>query len=124
MNRFEWDSGNWSSGCRRRKELQCGAGGGDDDFFRMQFMKVPDFPQRFSTKVEEECKALCLANCSCVAYARDSNIGCMLWSDSLVDIQNFETVGVDIFIRLSASEIGTFIFLRTTMNSSNDSFPL
>ncbi|KAH6790521.1 hypothetical protein C2S51_005527 [Perilla frutescens var. frutescens] len=108
-NNNEWERGNWSSGCKRITPLlQCEAGKGKgkgDEFFKMQFMKVPDFAQQFSTSQEDECRTICLANCSCVAYARDSNIGCMLWTDSLIDIQTFETVGVDLFIRLSASEL-------------------
>ncbi|KAH6821081.1 hypothetical protein C2S53_014991 [Perilla frutescens var. hirtella] len=104
---YEWQRGNWSAGCKRITRLQCDTGGkGDDDqFFKMQFMKVPDFARQFSTRKEDECRTICLANCSCLAYARDSNIGCMLWSDSLIDIQTFESVGVDLFIRLAASEM-------------------
>ncbi|KAG6394009.1 hypothetical protein SASPL_144585 [Salvia splendens] len=99
----EWARGNWSSGCRRRRKLDCGGG---DGFFRMQFVKVPDLAQHFYSERIDECRRSCLGNCSCIAYAHDSNIGCMFWSDALVDVQKFKGVGVDLYIRLSASELG------------------
>ncbi|KAL1563327.1 hypothetical protein AAHA92_05808 [Salvia divinorum] len=52
---------------------------------------------------ENECRRRCLANCSCLAYAYESNIGCMFWTDVLIDVEKFNGVGVDLFIRLSAS---------------------
>ena len=47
----EWNSGNWSSGCVRRKPLQCERlnnnveEGKADGFFRLKMVKVPDFAQ-------------------------------------------------------------------------------
>lgn len=100
----EWGRGNWSSGCRRKNQL---TGGNGDDFFRMQFVKVPDLAQRFYSGEIDECRRNCLGNFSCIAYAHDSNIGCMLWRGDLIDVQKFKGVGVDLYIRLSASELGT-----------------
>ncbi|KAL8460257.1 hypothetical protein ACS0TY_031973 [Phlomoides rotata] len=100
----EWGRGNWSSGCRRKIQLQCGAGK-EDGFHRLPFMKVPDFAEPFASADVDECKSRCLGNCSCIAYAHDSSIGCMLWRDTLIDIQYFNGVGVDLYIRLSSSEL-------------------
>ncbi|KAH6801746.1 hypothetical protein C2S51_033192 [Perilla frutescens var. frutescens] len=106
LNKDEWESGNWSSGCRRINQLQCDAGGGiRDRFLRLPFMKVPDFAERFYSGQIDECKTRCLNNCSCVAYAHDSNIGCMFWRDSLIDTQKFNGIGVDLYIRLSPSAL-------------------
>ncbi|XP_057768260.1 G-type lectin S-receptor-like serine/threonine-protein kinase At1g11330 [Salvia miltiorrhiza] len=71
----------------------------------MRFMKVPDFAEPWPAVEEDECKRRCLGNCSCLAYAYDSNIGCMFWADALIDVQKFSGVGVDLFIRLSASDL-------------------
>lgn len=109
MSRDEWARGNWSSGCRRINELHCGKG---DGFLRLQFIKVPDLADHFSADMIDECRTKCLENCSCIAYAHDSNIGCMFWRHSLIDVQNFKgvskskDVGVDLYIRLSASDLG------------------
>lgn len=105
-NLSEWDSKNWSSGCRRINQLQCG----DDDFFNMAFVKVPDFAEQFSSGDKDECRRRCLGNCSCLAYAHDANIGCMFWSDALIDVQQFSGVGVDLHIRLSSSDFGNLCF--------------
>ncbi|KAH6790518.1 hypothetical protein C2S51_005524 [Perilla frutescens var. frutescens] len=101
----EWARGNWSSGCRRKNELRCGDG---DGFLKLQFMKVPDFAERLYSVGIDECRMKCSRNCSCIAYAHDSNIGCMFWRDSLIDVQKFKGVGVNLYIRLglSASELG------------------
>ncbi|KAK6149825.1 hypothetical protein DH2020_017350 [Rehmannia glutinosa] len=109
-NTEEWGRGNWSSGCRRRNELRCdqgnSTGGNGDGFLRLQFMKVPDFAEHFSSRQEDECRTRCSTNCSCIAYSHDPNIGCMFWSESLVDVQQFAGVGADLYIRLSGSELG------------------
>ncbi|XP_057764682.1 G-type lectin S-receptor-like serine/threonine-protein kinase At1g11300 [Salvia miltiorrhiza] len=101
VNEDEWRRGNWTNGCGRRNQLQCGKG---DRFQRLQYMKVPDFAQPLPSRVQDECRTTCMANCSCLAYAYDLNIGCMFWSNILIDAQEFDRVGVDLYIRLSASE--------------------
>ncbi|PIN18880.1 Non-specific serine/threonine protein kinase [Handroanthus impetiginosus] len=106
-NKEEWRSGNWASGCQRRMQLQCDQSNntGGDGFLRLPFMKVPDFAEQFSSRGEDKCRSRCLKNCSCIAYAHDPNIGCMFWSGSLIDIQRFDEVGYDLYIRVSASEL-------------------
>ncbi|KAL8467838.1 hypothetical protein ACS0TY_031179 [Phlomoides rotata] len=101
LSKQEWEVGNWSSGCQRRKQLECGD---SDGFSRLQFMKVPDFAQPSFSYNIDDCRSRCLGNCSCVAYAHEPYIGCMLWSGTLIDVQNFNDVGVDLYIRLAASE--------------------
>ncbi|XP_042030253.1 G-type lectin S-receptor-like serine/threonine-protein kinase B120 [Salvia splendens] len=70
----------------------------------LQNMKVPDFAKPLLSMVQDECRTICRRNCSCIAYAYDGNIGCMFWSDTLIDTQDFGSVGVSLYIRLSASE--------------------
>ncbi|PPD81873.1 hypothetical protein GOBAR_DD21201 [Gossypium barbadense] len=110
----EWSRGNWSSGCFRTTPLHCQrdnnngceAGQGDDGFLKLKKMKVPAFPDQ-SSITNGECKDQCMKNCSCVAYAYDAGIGCMLWSGDLIDVQKFSNRGVDLYIRLTSSELGT-----------------
>lgn len=103
VDRGEWDRRNWTSGCRRINQLQCGVNG--DGFVRLPFMKVPDFAQQFPSRQDGECRSRCLGNCSCIAYAHDTSIGCMFWSNTLIDVQQFSGVGSDLYIRLSASDL-------------------
>nr|KYP39912.1 Putative serine/threonine-protein kinase receptor [Cajanus cajan] len=66
-------------------------------------MKVPDFAHRLDVE-EGQCGTQCLQNCSCLAYAYDAGIGCLYWSEDLIDLQKFSTAGVDLYIRLAHSE--------------------
>ncbi|KAK7327997.1 hypothetical protein VNO77_22091 [Canavalia gladiata] len=105
----EWNAKNWTSGCVRKEPLHCGGlkNGSDvtkDGFLKLENIKVPDFVQR-SEFTENECRAWCLNNCSCVAYASDSAIRCMLWNRDLIDIQKFSTGGVDLYIRVPLSQL-------------------
>ncbi|KAL6553222.1 hypothetical protein OROGR_007064 [Orobanche gracilis] len=108
VDKDEWGSRNWTSGCMRKTALmQCHEDRNGDGFLRMPFVKVPDFAQRFPAKLDDECRIGCLRNCSCLAYSHDPNIGCMFWNETLVDIQQFDSVGPDFHIRLASSELDT-----------------
>jgi hypothetical protein len=116
-NTEEWNRGNWTSGCVRRTPLQCemvnnGSGGGKKDgFLKLTMMKVPDFEEYSPYAREEKCRNLCLENCSCIAYAFDSGIGCIPWTRSLIDVQKFSSGGIDLYVRLAYSELGElFLF--------------
>ncbi|XP_010319374.1 G-type lectin S-receptor-like serine/threonine-protein kinase At1g11330 isoform X1 [Solanum lycopersicum] len=109
-HREEWEKGNWVSGCLRRKALQCevrnnsGDSSKEDGFLKIGSIKLPDFSERSSTR-EDQCRSQCLGNCSCIAYAYDSGIGCMSWNNNLIDIQQFQSRGEDLYIRMAHSEL-------------------
>ncbi|KAF5472071.1 hypothetical protein F2P56_008817 [Juglans regia] len=106
----EWNGRNWTSGCVRRTPLQCkrvstgGEEGQKDGFLKVKMMKTPDFAN-WSSIIEDECRYQCLENCSCIAYAYESGIGCMSWSSDLIDSQKFSTGGVDLYVRVAYSEL-------------------
>ncbi|MED6134157.1 hypothetical protein PIB30_034685 [Stylosanthes scabra] len=102
----EWNRQNWSSGCVRKKPLQCeGAINGEEDgFLVLQNAKVPA-SLVMSPFLGQDCRSPCLGNCSCIAYAYDVGIGCMLWITELIDIQVFSNGGVDLYIRVPHSEL-------------------
>ncbi|KAH6781436.1 hypothetical protein C2S51_006729 [Perilla frutescens var. frutescens] len=111
-NKDEWERGNWTRGCRRKIPLQCvrdgsaSVGGNEDGFLRLPFMKIPEFAEAFPSSQIDECRRICLGNCSCLAYAHDHNIGCMFWSNTLIDVMEFgDANGLDLYIRLSSSEL-------------------
>ncbi|KAL3825719.1 hypothetical protein ACJIZ3_021748 [Penstemon smallii] len=79
--------------------------GNGDGFLRLQFTKVPDFAEQFQSSQANVCRTRCLSNCSCIAYAYYPNIGCMSWSEHLIDVQRFNGDGVDLYIRLENSEL-------------------
>ncbi|KAF6159041.1 hypothetical protein GIB67_032658 [Kingdonia uniflora] len=103
----EWTAGNWSGGCVRRTQLQCersdtnGKNGKKDVFLKLERVKVPDFANWVSAANLQDCKQDCLNNCSCVAHSYVTGIGCMLWDGDLLDMQKFDTAGVDLYIRVA-----------------------
>ncbi|KAG4938740.1 hypothetical protein JHK82_044538 [Glycine max] len=107
-NPEEWNRENWTSGCVRNVQLNCGKLNNTSDVqqdrFRVyQNMKVPDFAKRLLGSDQDRCGTSCLGNCSCLAYAYDPYIGCMYWNSDLIDLQKFPNGGVDLFIRVPAN---------------------
>ncbi|KAG8365443.1 hypothetical protein BUALT_Bualt18G0105400 [Buddleja alternifolia] len=113
----EWDEGNWTLGCKRRRSLQCGrnitgwGGGGNDGFLKMSRVKLPD-NAKWYPMFETECRSECLNNCSCIAYAYYAGVGYMMWDEGLIDVQKFSSDGADLYIRLAESELGKEIFFN------------
>ncbi|CAE5962819.1 unnamed protein product [Arabidopsis arenosa] len=54
----------------------------------------------------EECYQSCLHNCSCLAVSYIHGIGCLMWSQELMDVVQFSAGGELLFIRLARSEMG------------------
>ncbi|RDX93745.1 G-type lectin S-receptor-like serine/threonine-protein kinase SD1-1, partial [Mucuna pruriens] len=110
----KWDSLDWAGGCVRRINLNCDGG---DGFLKYAGMKLPDTSSSWFDKSSslEECKTLCLKNCSCSAYAnldmRYDGSGCVLWFGNIVDLRVETDQGQDVYIRLASSELGNYISL-------------
>ncbi|PHU13120.1 hypothetical protein BC332_20050 [Capsicum chinense] len=108
----DWKRSDWSSGCVRRHPLNC-----TGDGFRMYSgVKLPDTRNSWfnETMTLDECKEFCLRNCSCTGYAnldiRNGGSGCLLWIGEMVDIRQLSASGQDIYIRMSATDIGNMQF--------------
>ncbi|BFG29361.1 hypothetical protein CerSpe_156340 [Prunus speciosa] len=107
----EWGVLNWTSGCRRGIPLNCQKG---EDFLRIRKVKPPDqLDFRVIPSISiDKCKAECLKNCSCVAYAisdiSKGGSGCLMWSGALIDMREFDEDDSeqDIYIRMPFSELG------------------
>ena len=106
-----WYSMDWSHGCARNKPLSC-KDKQKDGFIKMTGLKLPDTTYSWldQTIGLEECRAKCLDNCSCMAYAnsdiRGKGSGCALWFGDLIDIRQFAAGGQDLYVRMDASELG------------------
>ncbi|KAL1567327.1 non-specific serine/threonine protein kinase [Salvia divinorum] len=103
----EWEAGNWTSGCMRKTQLQCEQNkfvGKQDEFLKVEGVKVPDHFRLFGLS-EEECRTACLIDCSCIAYAYPPGIGCLQWTHNLTDIQKFTYGGDDLYIQVAHSEL-------------------
>ncbi|MCD9640325.1 hypothetical protein HAX54_025601 [Datura stramonium] len=106
----DWRKADWSSGCVRRTELNCLKG---DVFLMYSKLKLPDTRNSWFnvTMNLEECRKICLKNCSCMAYSnldiRNRGSGCLLWFEDLLDIRQLPNEGQDIYIRMAASELAS-----------------
>lgn len=109
-----WNSANWSDGCVRKVQLQCGD---DDRFVPLGKIKVPDGESTAVASSAEECRSQCASSCSCraYAYAKISNGGaptCLVWYGRLVDAEYVEVKSdwgaTDLYIRVAASELSKF----------------
>ncbi|KAJ1272969.1 hypothetical protein BS78_06G244000 [Paspalum vaginatum] len=109
-----WRMREASGGCRRNVPLGCADGGtATDGFVVVRSVKLPD-TRNVSVDAGiglQECRARCLANCSCVAYAAagirgggGAGSGCIIWTDDLVDIRYIDN-GQDLYLRLAMSEL-------------------
>ncbi|KAF5794651.1 putative protein kinase RLK-Pelle-DLSV family [Helianthus annuus] len=106
----EWDRANGSSGCERKRALDCGSGSG---FKKITGVVFPDTRRSWydNSMTLEECEMACRMNCNCTAYAnsdiRNGGSGCLLWFDELMDTtENDENQ--DLYIKLAASELAEF----------------
>jgi hypothetical protein len=110
----DWDSADWSDGCVRRTPLECND---RDGFLKQTGVKLPDTSSSWYNKsmTLQQCKRICLKNCSCTAYAsldvRGGGSGCVLWFDSLIDMIQYSEEGQDLYIRMAISELGTISLL-------------
>ncbi|KAI3734760.1 hypothetical protein L6452_14238 [Arctium lappa] len=107
-NPEELNPGNWTSGCRRSRALDCGPAEG---FLMFSSMKLPDTQNaEFDGNMSlQECEVACNNNCSCTAYANPNissgSVGCLQWFGDLIDVRMYPQNGQDLYVRLAASEV-------------------
>jgi hypothetical protein len=109
----QWSMRETSGGCRRHTPLDCSNGTTTDGFMVLGGVKLPDTDKATvdMSVTLEQCRARCLTNCSCVAYAaadirgRDGGSGCVMWTDGIVDVRYVDK-GQDLYVRLAKSEFG------------------
>ncbi|PRQ31525.1 putative protein kinase RLK-Pelle-DLSV family [Rosa chinensis] len=108
-----------STRCLRRTPLSCNDY--QDGFKKFTRVKLPDTSSSWFdlTMTLEDCEKTCLKNCTCTAYAnldvREGRSGCLLWFDELNDINEFDTGGQELFVKMATSELGD---IKTNKRSS------
>nr|GMD96436.1 G-type lectin S-receptor-like serine/threonine-protein kinase At4g27290 [Ipomoea batatas] len=106
-----WGRGDFSGGCVRRtllKNCQNGSLSSSDGFLKYSGVKLPDTRfSAFNTSMNlQECRQVCLKNCSCMAYSSldisNGENGCLLWFRDLIDISAVPSDGFDqdLYIRM------------------------
>ncbi|PIA58797.1 hypothetical protein AQUCO_00500616v1 [Aquilegia coerulea] len=106
----DWESDNWSDGCRRQTEIKCG---NNDAFLQFNTIKYPNHMQYIEGIGSNtgKCKSMCVSNCSCTAYSHVNETGCLFWGVNLMGLrENYNKTGQaagdqEIFIRIAASDL-------------------
>ncbi|XP_020589355.1 receptor-like serine/threonine-protein kinase SD1-8 [Phalaenopsis equestris] len=111
-NTASWRRGDWSDGCVRTANLGCEANG-TDEFMVVRGSKLPDTKAAVADMSLDidGCKARCLMNCSCKAYAsadlsRGGN-GCYIWMAEIKDLKVYADGGQDLYVRVAPSGEGS-----------------
>ncbi|KAJ0046090.1 hypothetical protein Pint_04376 [Pistacia integerrima] len=93
-----------------------------EGFLKIARMKLPDDNWSNQSMNTKECRAECLKNCSCRAYAnsdiRRKGSGCLMWFGDLTDMKECSagiSWGQDIFIRVPASELVNHSYKKKIM---------
>ncbi|XP_065017118.1 G-type lectin S-receptor-like serine/threonine-protein kinase At4g27290 [Musa acuminata AAA Group] len=110
-NSTNWGFRYGSDGCVRKTEVDCRYG--TDGFALVSGVKLPDSSSstvEWVGKTLDQCRAKCLKNCSCTAYAQanisGSGSGCILWSTNLTDLRVYGNGGQDLYVRAAAADLG------------------
>ncbi|KAK1421235.1 hypothetical protein QVD17_23420 [Tagetes erecta] len=102
----EWSASQWSSGCQRRKPLDCPNG---DGFRAFKNVKLPDTRHSWYNRsmTLDECAAACKSNCTCTAYANieitRGGSGCLRWFGDLTDVRTV-VESQDLYVRMAKSD--------------------
>ncbi|MQL69189.1 hypothetical protein Taro_001521 [Colocasia esculenta] len=106
-----WYRSDRRDGCVRRTPLDCP--NGNDGFVQVAGAKLPDTSAAVVNGTMElgDCRAACLRNCSCTAYASAEvtgagGSGCILWGGNLTDLRGNTSGGPDLFVRVAAADLG------------------
>ncbi|KAL9244524.1 hypothetical protein vseg_018293 [Gypsophila vaccaria] len=106
----EWNIDDYSGGCARNTRLSCENHVNDssgDKFLMSPGRFLPEHPLFVSSSSLQECEMACLRNCSCSAYAYDTD-GCFVWSGELLNMKQLsesDPSGKTLYIRMAASDI-------------------
>lgn len=93
----------------------------------MTGVKIPDTQTAVLNRTVgiTECQNLCLNNCSCNGYASANvkgGLGCFVWYGELKDMREVTNGGQDMFLRVSASDLGIFLLTIPTICCRRTSF--
>lgn len=101
----------WTQGCVLSETWSCRVKN-RDGFKKFSGLKLPDTTKSWvgANLTLEDCRARCLENCSCTAYAdldvRGEGSGCIFWFGALIDLRVASVPGQDLYVRIAASETG------------------
>ncbi|GJX28912.1 G-type lectin S-receptor-like serine/threonine-protein kinase [Tanacetum coccineum] len=102
----DWNQSDFSGGCVRKTELQCGRNEENFDFISIKVRNLPS--NKFAVSGSAgECHTTCMNNCSCNAYSLANN-ECSLWDGELLDLAEDNANGKTIYIKVASKDLPTY----------------
>ncbi|KAI3728800.1 hypothetical protein L6452_17443 [Arctium lappa] len=102
-SKSDWNQSDFSGGCVRKTNLQCGRNAETPDFL---MTRVKDLPPNNTVAVGSsgECRTNCLNNCSCNAYSFFDN-QCSVWDRDLLNIPEDDSNGKTIYVKVASKDL-------------------
>ncbi|GJY59626.1 G-type lectin S-receptor-like serine/threonine-protein kinase [Tanacetum coccineum] len=101
-----WIQNDFSGGCVRKMELQCGRHEENSNFIMVKVVNLPS--NKFAAAGNAgECHTTCMNNCSCNAYSFANN-ECSLWDGDLLDLSEDNANGKTIYVKVASKDLPTY----------------
>ncbi|KAK9077695.1 hypothetical protein SSX86_006032 [Deinandra increscens subsp. villosa] len=103
----DWDLNDFSRGCVRKTDLQCGRTSEKYGFLRISSTRSNKPPNSTSLAVGSSgaCESSCLSNCSCNAYSYDNNNGCSIWDTELLNLSGDDNNEITINVKVASKDL-------------------
>ncbi|XP_023741773.1 G-type lectin S-receptor-like serine/threonine-protein kinase At2g19130 [Lactuca sativa] len=100
---IDWDQSDFSGGCVRKTDLQCGGNMEKADFVMIK-ADNPSPNNSMAVGSAGECRTICLNNCSCNAYTFVDN-QCLLWDGDLLNFSEDNNSGKPVYVKVASKDL-------------------
>ncbi|KAI7729482.1 hypothetical protein M8C21_026387 [Ambrosia artemisiifolia] len=101
----DWDVNDFSGGCVRKTELQCGRTSEKYGFLRITSAKnKPPNSTSLAVGSSAECESSCLNDCTCLAYSYDNN-ECSVWDKELLNLSEDNRNALTINVKVASRDL-------------------
>ncbi|XP_024993728.1 G-type lectin S-receptor-like serine/threonine-protein kinase At2g19130 [Cynara cardunculus var. scolymus] len=99
----DWNQSEFSEGCVRKTDLQCGRNVENPDFLMITVKSLPE-NNFVAVGSAGECRTNCLNNCSCNAYSFVDD-KCSVWDGDLFNLSEDNTNGKEIYVKVASKDL-------------------
>ncbi|KAL8267322.1 hypothetical protein R6Q59_004666 [Mikania micrantha] len=100
----DWNQSDFSGGCVRKTNLECGNNKELISFLTVEISKLPPNFKSLAVGSGRECRTNCLNNCGCNAYMFSDN-QCSVWDVELLDLREVDANGKTIYIKAASKDL-------------------
>ncbi|KAL7608542.1 hypothetical protein Lser_V15G11212 [Lactuca serriola] len=99
----EWNQSDFSGGCVRKTELQCGRNMEKPDFLMISIKSLPQ-NKFMAVGSARDCHTTCLNNCSCNAYSFVDN-KCLVWDGDILNLSEDNNNGKQVYVKVAYKDL-------------------